>query len=112
MVQDKYRLVGYSFYCLEVTTTWCTYSCLSSSNNPSRGVIERKGACLADNINTSRVYEGEAGRIEAAWWVPAMTFGIWPPLLSHQSPQQEASGFAAVLLVITRYIQFPKIMCV
>ena len=38
-------------------------------------MIASKGACIADYVNTSGVYESEAGKQCPMWWVPAMTLG-------------------------------------
>ena len=80
------------------------YSHPSSSDNPSRGVIAGIEARIADYVNTSGVYKGEAGKIRPAWWVPAMTLGHLEARMHASKILESASEYKQAMLLYAKAI--------
>ena len=56
-------------------------------------------ARIADYVNTSGVYEGEAGKTRPAWWVQAMTLGHPEARLHAAKILESASEYKQVMLL-------------
>ena len=80
------------------------YSHPSSSDNPSRGVIASIEARIADYVNTSGVYEGEAEKKRPAWWVPAMTLGHLEARMHAAKILESASEYKQAMLLYAKAI--------